>query len=162
MLSQRFNPLEREKAHKFEFKNRHKQKDESVSDYGHALHRLAPQAYPSLDLVSIEALVVDQFVEGIGNRDLKWYVQLLNRPKTLDQAISYAIENEAFKGPLENIKKPQFSDEVTYTYVVDQYKQTEDQNLEKNIKTRGSQEPVIAHLVFNLTSKVDRKWGCYT
>jgi hypothetical protein len=63
---------------------------------------------------------------------------LLNRPKTLDQAISYAIENEAFEGPLENIKKPQFSDEVTYTYVVDQYKQTEDQNLEKNIKTRGS------------------------
>jgi hypothetical protein len=29
-------------------------------------------------------------------------------------------------------------------------------------KTRGSQEPVIAHLVFNLTSNVDRKWGCYT
>ena len=29
-------------------------------------------------------------------------------------------------------------------------------------ETRGSQEPVIAHLVFNLTSKVDRKWGCYT
>ena len=29
-------------------------------------------------------------------------------------------------------------------------------------KTRGSQEPVIAYLVFNLTSKVDRKWGCYT
>jgi hypothetical protein len=31
-----------------------------------------------------------------------------------------------------------------------------------SLKTRGSQEPVIAHLVFNLTSKVDRKWGCYT
>ena len=29
-------------------------------------------------------------------------------------------------------------------------------------ETRGSQEPVIAHLVFNLTSKVDRKWWCYT
>ena len=29
-------------------------------------------------------------------------------------------------------------------------------------KTRGSQEPVIAHLVFNFTSKVNRKWGCYT
>jgi hypothetical protein len=27
--------------------------------------------------------------------------------------------------------------------------------------TRGSQEPVIAHLVFNFTSKVNRKWGCY-
>jgi hypothetical protein len=29
-------------------------------------------------------------------------------------------------------------------------------------KSRGSQDPVIAHLVFNLTSKVDRKWGRYT
>ena len=26
-------------------------------------------------------------------------------------------------------------------------------------ETRGSQEPVIAHLVFNFTSKVNRKWG---
>ena len=26
-------------------------------------------------------------------------------------------------------------------------------------ETRGSQESVIAHLVFNVTSKVDRKWG---
>jgi hypothetical protein len=33
---------------------------------------------------------------------------------------------------------------------------------ESKNKTRGSQEPVITHLVFNLTSKVDRKWGCYT
>jgi hypothetical protein len=32
----------------------------------------------------------------------------------------------------------------------------------KKKETRGSQEPVIAHLVFNLTAKVDRKWGCYT
>jgi hypothetical protein len=30
------------------------------------------------------------------------------------------------------------------------------------IWTRGSHDPVIAHLVFNLTSKVHRKWGCYT
>jgi len=27
---------------------------------------------------------------------------------------------------------------------------------------RGFREASIAHLVFNLTSKVDRKWGCYT
>ena len=27
------------------------------------------------------------------------------------------------------------------------------------VLTRGSQEPVIAHLVFNFTSKVNRKWG---
>ena len=141
MLSQRFNPIERETAHKFEFKNRRKQKDESVSDYGHALRRLASQAYPSLDLPSIEALVVDQFVEGIGNRDLKRYVTLLNRPRTLDQAISYAIEYEAFEGPIESIRKPQFSDEVTYhTYVVDQTKQTENINLEEKIKNIIIQE----------------------
>ena len=33
---------------------------------------------------------------------------------------------------------------------------------EFNTKTRGSQEPVITRLVLNLTSTVDRKWGCYT
>jgi hypothetical protein len=27
------------------------------------------------------------------------------------------------------------------------------------LEAPGFQEPVIAHLVFNLTSKVDRKWG---
>ena len=144
MLSQRFNPIERETAHKFEFKNRRKQKDESVSDYGHALRRLASQAYPTLNLASTEALVVDQFVEGIGNRDLKRYVQLLNRPKTLDQAISFAIEYEAFEGPVENVRKPQFSDEVTYhTYVVDQSKhakQAENLNLEEKIKNILIQE----------------------
>jgi len=41
ILSQRFNSLERETVHKFEFKNRRKQKDESVSDYEHVLRRLA-------------------------------------------------------------------------------------------------------------------------
>jgi hypothetical protein len=42
---------------------------------------------------------------------------------------------------LENIKKPQFSDEVTYhTYVVDQCKQPEDQNVEKKIKNIIIQE----------------------
>ena len=66
---------------------------------------------------------------------------MLDRPKTLDKDISYAIEYEAFEGPLENIKKPQFSDEVTYhTYVVYQCKQPEDQNVEKKIKNIIIQE----------------------
>ena len=37
-----------------------------------------------------------------------------------------------------------------------------DNKTKKEEKTRGSQGPVIDQLVFNLTSKVDRKWGCYT
>jgi hypothetical protein len=66
---------------------------------------------------------------------------LFDRPRTLDKDISYVIEYETFEGPLENIKKPQFSDEVTYhTYGVDQCKQTEDQNLEKKIKNIIIQE----------------------
>lgn len=84
-----------------------------MADYGHDLGRLASQAYTSLYLISIEALAVDQFVGGIGNRDLKRYVQLINRPTTLDQAMPYAIEYEAFEGPIDNNRKPQLSDEVT-------------------------------------------------
>lgn len=137
-LGQRFNPIERETAHRFEFKNRRKQKDESITDYGHALRRLATQAYTSLDLNSIETLVVEQFVDGVGNKDLKRYVQLLNRPQTLDQAISYAIEYEAFEGPVEKTRKPKFSEDVTYhTYAVDK---NEKPNLDKKIENIVAQE----------------------
>jgi Ni,Fe-hydrogenase III component G len=34
--------------------------------------------------------------------------------------------------------------------------------IKKTIELNNPCKPVIAHLVFNLTSKVDRKWGCYT
>ena len=39
---------------------------------------------------------------------------------------------------------------------------TQDTGRRQTKQTRGSEEPVIAHLVFNFTSKVNRKWGCYT
>ena len=94
-----------------------KTKDESISDYGLSLRRLAAQAYPHLNFKSIESIVIDQFVEGMGNHDLKRYVQLMNKPRTLDEAISFAIEFEAFEGPVEQLNKPHFSEEVTlHTY----------------------------------------------
>ena len=143
MMGQRFNPIERETAHKFEFKNRKKYKTESVSDYGHSLRRLAAQAYPHLDLQSIESIVIDQFVEGIGNHELKRYVQLMNRPKTLDQAISFAIEYEAFEGPVDQLRKPHFSDDVTiHTYAINknEMKDNTNKDLEEKIKRIVLQE----------------------
>jgi hypothetical protein len=55
---------------------------------------------------------------------------------------------------------------IVYLKIYKNFNQTCD-NTQKcdpfsTLSTRGSQEPAIAHLVFNLTSKVDRKWGCYT
>jgi hypothetical protein len=52
--------------------------------------------------------------------------------------------------------------EIEISLVVNFHFITNQNELKFIYKTRGSQEPVIAHLVFNLTSKVDRKWGCYT
>ncbi|VDH95431.1 Hypothetical predicted protein [Mytilus galloprovincialis] len=145
MLSQRFNPLERETAHKYEFKNRKKRKDESVSDFGHALRRLASQAFPERDAISIEGSVIEQFIEGIGNSHFQSYIRLFSKPRTLEQAISFAIEYEAVKGPLDQIKKPYFSDEVTYhTYAIDkedsklQYEQN--LNLKEQIKKTVKEE----------------------
>ena len=37
-----------------------------------------------------------------------------------------------------------------------------DLTCDMKLQTRDSQEPVIPHLVFNLTSKVDRNGECYT
>ena len=56
----------------------------------------------------------------------------------------------------------QIKPEVELQFVSQQIFNEQMQTIEMTCITRGSQEPVIAHLVFNLTSKVDRKWGCYT
>lgn len=96
------------------FRIEKKQKLESISDFGHSLRRLAAQAYRNLDLLSIDSLVMDHFVEGMGNHDLKRYVQLLNKPKTLDP-----IEFEAFEGSIDQLRKPHFSDEIrVHSYTI--------------------------------------------
>ena len=67
-------PGERETSYRFEFRNRVHQSQESVMQFGYALRRLAIKAFPSIPNDCQEQWVLDQFVIGLNNHELKRHV----------------------------------------------------------------------------------------
>ncbi|CAG2236597.1 unnamed protein product [Mytilus edulis] len=108
-LAQRFHPRESEVAYRCEFRNLKRQKDETVADYGYRLRRSAQKAYPALKCSDIEPTVIDQYIHGLNNHELKKHVQF-HHPQTLIQAIAFASEFEAFLGSSDRIFKPEGTD----------------------------------------------------
>ena len=105
IISERYEPKEKDVAYRCQFRYRKREKGESVSDYGYQLNRLARKAYPNLTLSQLEMHVIDQFITGIGNYDLQKHVQF-GHPKSMNAAIGLATEYEALDGSVDRIKKP--------------------------------------------------------
>ncbi|KAK3099961.1 hypothetical protein FSP39_012572 [Pinctada imbricata] len=112
VLTNRFNPVERETAYRCEFKSRRRQKGESLQDYGNCLRKLALKGYPNTPYSGVEAHVIDQFIQGISNPKLREHVQF-KHPETLDKAVAVALEYESFVGPSDVVRKPQ--DDISET-----------------------------------------------
>ncbi|XP_069114378.1 uncharacterized protein [Argopecten irradians] len=108
-LTQRFNPKERSVAHRFTFRERKQGKDETASDFGYDLRRTALLAYPEIPYHYLECQVVDQFVNGLHNFEMRKKV-IFSHPSTLDEAISSAVEYEAVT--CNSTKKPIESESV--------------------------------------------------
>ena len=99
-LKRRFDPEHRESLKRMEFRNRHKKKGETVTEYGFALIRLVTSAYPTLSQEDREDLTVEQFITGLPNREIQQHVQF-GRPRLMDQAVALATEFESFNGRYE-------------------------------------------------------------
>lgn len=69
VLIQRFCLQERITAHRCEFRNGRRNREESVAEYGYALKRLASRAFPSIHIhVEMrESFIVDQYINGLTN-----------------------------------------------------------------------------------------------
>ena len=96
ILKRRFDPDEREILWRIEFRKRLKMQNESVTEYGFVLKRLANSAYPRMPHSAIEALTIDQFIDGLPSYELKKHVQF-GHPTTLNQAIALATELDSFE-----------------------------------------------------------------
>ncbi|CAG2213152.1 unnamed protein product [Mytilus edulis] len=106
IICQRFNPKERVAAYRCEFRTRIRRQNESLQDYGYALRRLVCLAYPDSDFnYVLEELAINQFTNGLGNFEMQKQVQF-SHPKTIESAIAYADEYEAFVGTQADIRKP--------------------------------------------------------
>ena len=70
-LSQKFCPPECETAYRCEFRRRNR--DETAADYGYCLKRLASRAFPNIPMAMVmrESLIIEQYVSGLGNTELK-------------------------------------------------------------------------------------------
>jgi hypothetical protein len=107
--AKRFNPQELVIAHRCEFGSRKRNKGENPSDYGYALRRLGCLAFPEMTYNDREINVLEQFINGIGNATIHDHV-IFYHPKTLEEAISLAIEFEAVKGPQFSLHKPLYGE----------------------------------------------------
>lgn len=107
-LGDRFNPEEREAAHRLEFRTRMRQASETPMTYGYSLRRLAAKAFPVISVADREYWVIDQFINGLGNPDIKKHV-LFGHPKTINEAIALATEAESFEAMARDrlSRKPQ-------------------------------------------------------
>ena len=100
ILSDRYDPEEKEVTYRCQFRHYRREKGVSVSDYGYNLNKLAQKAYPNLMLTQLEVHVIDQFINGLGHHELQRHVQF-RHPNTLHEAIGLATEYEALEGSMK-------------------------------------------------------------
>lgn len=92
-LQRRFSPLGQESQFSLELMDRKCKQNESVTEFGHALRRLACKAYDRRYVD--EQLLVDLYVKGLPSQDMQRHV-FLNKPRDLNEAINLAVTCEAF------------------------------------------------------------------
>ena len=71
-LSRRYDPPEREEAHRAELRARTRRRNESADEFAENIKNLAQRAYPLAD----QNMVVERFREGHGNEELKKHLCL--------------------------------------------------------------------------------------
>ena len=75
-LSRRYDPPEREEAHRAELCARTRRRNESADEFAENIKNLAQRAYPSADQNMLDNLVVERFREGHRNEELKKHLCL--------------------------------------------------------------------------------------
>lgn len=93
-IERRYQPRERTLAHKALFNNRRQGMREDVSTYGEALRLLALQAFPNIDPLHREGRIIDRFLEGLQNTELRKSLYLRHLD-SFDGVLSAAVEWEA-------------------------------------------------------------------
>lgn len=159
VLLQRFNPPGREAAYRCQFKNRKRIETESISEFSYALKHLSAKAYQQLDRVARETYVIDQFICGLNHAEMKKHVQF-RHPRSVDEAITLAIEYEAFEVPKTILRKPLIEEKSVH--VISETPQTSE-NSGKDLASIIFEE--MAKLVSTLTSEIrsiksERRFKC--
>lgn len=93
-LREKFVPKERIELHKAEFRARRRERDEKLPDLASSLRRLVGKAYPEAVADLQDSLAKDQFIDALEDREIRMKIRE-SGPKTLDEAVSRALQIEA-------------------------------------------------------------------
>ena len=97
MMGHRFKSKGQEETYKAEFRGWNKRKDETYLELGYMLRRLAIRAFPGLSHDAHETMVLEQFLMGLQNADMRKHMRLAH-PKGMDGVVMLATEFENICG----------------------------------------------------------------
>ena len=95
-LKNRFGTSHQTELSRMKFKNRIKQKDESLPEMAEDIERLCRLAYPDAPPTLRDVLARDQFVDALPDEDTRLRIKQ-ERPKSLRKALEAGLELESFQ-----------------------------------------------------------------
>lgn len=106
-LERRYKPKEKIPAYRALFNGKRQGPKESSQEYGDDLRLLALKAFPTDSTETREARLIDRFIDGLQNPDLRKHVMFAH-PLSLESATSLTLEWEAFEEAqnVSGYKKP--------------------------------------------------------
>ena len=95
-LTNRFGSVNRSEIYRTQLKSRTRNKGESIPELAQAIKKLVRQAYPGVNKDVIETLSIDNFIDALGDSDIRLRVREIG-PKTLADAERTALRLESHK-----------------------------------------------------------------
>ena len=94
-MEEYFDPIAKREAAFFEFQSRTHRSDESLQDYFQIVMDLAFRAFSDIPDVTLSGQGIIKFIQGLKTRECRQQVKL-SKPKTLHDALQYAVSYEIF------------------------------------------------------------------
>lgn len=158
-LASRFGVTSNESLYRVKFKVRRRRENESSDRFIQDLQYLAERAYPTEKGEIYHRLIVEQFIDGIGSKECKNYLQLnLNlcqetESKLIQEVLKYAHNYESVMGRADHVRKPYEGNANTF--------RQNDETRPKTPSQRPSQVSRTEHQSGNRHQRNPSKIVCY-
>lgn len=91
-LSYRYRIIENTKSYVAQFANRNQKSGEMVEQYAAELKRLHHKAYPHKDRIQRKDDLLERFMRGLIDEEVRFFVNYMKRPEDIDEAVYAVVE----------------------------------------------------------------------